>query len=80
MQIEHNPNEPPVDREPGPWRWVIPIIAVLWVGAFFAPWFNWLSVALGLMTGVVVTAWVIEITGNKVPESWRKGASGAGRR
>lgn len=24
--IDHDPNEPPIDRGPGPWRWVFPVI------------------------------------------------------
>ncbi|ASP50961.1 hypothetical protein CDO31_04850 [Sinorhizobium meliloti] len=69
--IDHDPNEPPVDREPGPWRWVFPVLAVTWALNLYSNPIDWLSVGLGLFTGIVFTAWILEITGNKVPSSWR---------
>lgn len=75
--IDHNPNEPPVDRGPGPWRVVVPVVVVLWIGYLWYMPFDWASIALGLGTGIVLTAWVIEITGNKAPDSWRNKSGSA---
>ncbi|OCP36732.1 hypothetical protein BC360_05080 [Ensifer sp. LC163] len=79
MQIDHDPDEPKIDRGPGPWRWVFPILAVGWAGYLHAFTFDWTSIALGAGTGAVIMAWAIEITGNKVPESWRTKPPGSGR-
>ncbi len=49
--------------------WVM--LAFGWATNLYFHDLDWLSVALGAFTGLVVTAWAIEITGNKIPESWR---------
>lgn len=69
-QIEHNPHE---KRPTNAIWWVLwPIIGLSWVGYF---WFRdadlW-SLALGGFTGMMLATWAIEITGNKVPDSWRR--------
>lgn len=71
MLIDHDKNEPPIDRTSGPWKLVAAIIALLWAWYFYFQPFDWTSIALGLGTGVVLTAWAIEVTGNKIPPSWR---------
>lgn len=77
--IDHDPNEPPVDRGPGPWRWVFPVL-LLGVGLnFFTRGLDWVSLAGGFALGAVFSAWVIEITGNKVPDSWRTKPPRSGR-
>ncbi|MBB6304051.1 hypothetical protein GGE67_004692 [Rhizobium leucaenae] len=79
MQIEHDPNEPKMDRGAGPWRWVLPIVALLWIGNLVYYPIDWHSIALGGGTGIVLALWAIEITGNKVPDSWRRKSSRSGR-
>lgn len=74
MQIDHDPEEPKVDRGPGPWRLVLPIIGLAWIWYLYFMPFDWPSIALGLMTGGGIVAWAIDVTGNKVPDSWRKSA------
>jgi hypothetical protein len=69
--IDHDKNEPPIDRSPGPWKVVLPIIALLWAWYFYFMPFDWVSLMLGFVTGGVLTAWLIEVTGNKIPDSWR---------
>lgn len=70
--IDHDPDEPPIDRGPGPWRWVFPVIIAIFFLNVFTRDMDWTSLALGFGAGGVFAAWVIEITGNKVPDSWRK--------
>ncbi len=72
MQIDHDPEEPKVDRGPGPWRLVLPIIGLGWIWYLYFMPLDWPSIALGLMTGGGIVAWAIDVTGNKVPDSWRK--------
>lgn len=70
--IDHDPDEPPIDRGPGPWRWVFPVLAVVVIGNLVIGQIDLFSFLGGLGVGGVFAAWVIEITGNKVPDSWRK--------
>lgn len=70
--IDHDQNEPQVDRGPGPWRWVIPVVlATVGLNAFVNG-IDWLSFACGAGAGIVFTAWMIEVSGNKAPASRRK--------
>lgn len=69
--IDHDPNEPKPDRSRGPWRVIWPIIGLLWIWYFYFEPFNWASIAIGFGTGAILAAWAIEITGNKIPDSWR---------
>ena len=72
MQIDHDSDEPKIDRTPGPWRWVFPIIGIVFLLNIVTRDIDWLSVGLGLGLGCTLAAWAIEITGNKVPDSWRR--------
>lgn len=71
MIIEHDPNETPRKREPA-WVWWagLTVIALLWFGQWYFDGLDWEQIALGLFTGTMLTAWAIEITGNKPPSSW----------
>lgn len=71
QQIDHDPEEPKIDRGPGPWRSALVVIALLWAGYLYSFVPDWTAIALGVGTGGVLVAWAIEITGNKVPASWR---------
>lgn len=68
-QIEHNPDEARPTN--GIWWILWPAVAALWAGCFYFDLLDRTSVFLGLGTGVVLATWAIEITGNKVPDSWR---------
>jgi hypothetical protein len=50
--------------------WVI--IGLVWLGTWRYDGFDWEQIALGFFTGGVLVAWAIEITGNKVPDSWTR--------
>ncbi|UNZ49311.1 hypothetical protein [Agrobacterium tumefaciens] len=77
--IDHDPHEPKIERGPGPWRWLIPAIGVLWIGNAYYSLIDWQSAALGGGTGIVLALWAIEVTGNKVPDWWRSKPPGSGR-
>jgi hypothetical protein len=68
--IEHNPHE----TRPTNFIWWIlwPLLALLWGHTLLTdPDIQWSNVLLALGTGIVLCGWAIEITGNKVPDSWR---------
>lgn len=72
--IDHNPHE---KRQTNAIWWVLwPAVALLWVAGFYFEFLDRTSILLGLGTGAMLATWAIEITGNKVPESWRKAAGG----
>lgn len=67
--IEHEPDEKRPDNRI---FWIAgAILALIWFGhlAFFD--LDWRSVVLGAATGFFVTAWGIEVSGNKLPDWWR---------
>lgn len=67
--IEHNPHE---HRETNAIFWIAWTLVVLaWVGTGALYGFDWLQIGLGALTGLVLASWATEMTGNKVPESWR---------
>lgn len=72
-QIDHEPNE----RRPGWTIWWVAwgIVVALWAVQFARHGlasFDWDQIALGGLTVGVLVIWATEITGNKVPESWRR--------
>ncbi|UXT43226.1 hypothetical protein FY137_18320 [Agrobacterium tumefaciens] len=79
MQIDHDPHEPKIERGPGPWRWLFPAIGLLWAWYFYFIPFDWVSIAIGGGTGIVLALWAIEVTDNKVPDWWRSKPPGDGR-
>lgn len=72
MQIDHDRNEPKIDRTLGPWRWVFPVLLVMVAINAVTGTISWPSFLGGLGVGGVLAAWAIEVTGNKVPDSWRR--------
>ena len=66
--IDHIPNE----KRPPWWLWwaVFGMLACLWLLQIDRE-VDWATVMLGIGTGVLVTAWSMEITGGEVPASWR---------
>lgn len=66
--IEHSDNEHrPTNRI---WWVSWGIVVLLWAAQLFEGVSDWSLVALGGYSGIVLTIWAIEITGNKVPTSW----------
>lgn len=68
--IDHNPHE----RRPGVAIWWAAwmVVGLLWVAQFALDGLDslkWDQVALGAGTGILLTIWAMEMSGNKVP-SW----------
>lgn len=61
-------NRHPLKKDDMPWLW--PAVAVMlflfWVGYLVTETPNWLSLGLGFVTGGLLIAWAIELTGNKL--------------
>lgn len=70
MIIEHDPNETPRRRSPLIYWVAWLMIVLLWVGQWYFDGLDWEQILLGFITGAMITAWAIEITGNKMPDSW----------
>lgn len=74
-QIEHDSNEPKIDRTTFKW-WPLWLLVVFVWGVQLvqegAESFDWGQIALGGLTAGVLVLWAIETTGNKVPDSWRR--------
>ncbi|MDX3929092.1 MAG: hypothetical protein QHC90_25240 [Shinella sp.] len=79
MQIDHDPDEPKIDRGPGPWKIAIPVLVVIAAINFVTRDIDWISLCLGLAIGGGIVAWAVDITGNKVPDSWRSKPPGSRR-
>lgn len=79
MQIDHDRNEPKIERGPGPWRWLLFAMILAWAWYFYFIPFSWPSIAIGFLTGGLLSLWAIEVTGNKVPDWWRSKPPGSGR-
>lgn len=70
-QIDHDPDEVKIDRKfPSPWKWLAIMIVLSAIGYFYSNKPDWWALALGGLAGITLTAWAIEVTGNKVPSSW----------
>ena len=65
--IDHDKSEKPRQRDESPWLYPagFVMIGLLWMGYFIYRAPDWLSLMLGLATGMMFTAWAIETTGNK---------------
>jgi hypothetical protein len=67
--IDHDPHE----RRPtnAIWWALWPFVGLQWASYFYFNAPDWWALAIGFVTGGVLASWAIEITGNKVPDSWR---------
>lgn len=68
--IEHNPHEK--RQTNGIWWLLWLFVVLLWVWYLYFFEFDWPAIALGAFTMGVLATWAIDITGNKVPDSWRR--------
>lgn len=71
MQIDHDPEEPPRDTSKSPWGILAVLVMLGWAGALYSFDIDWRSVALGAFSAGALVAWAGDITGGKVPASWR---------
>lgn len=56
-QIDHDPEEPKIDRKPESFRLFFAIIALIWVGNAYFFTIDWRSVLLGTVTGMAFMLW-----------------------
>ncbi len=68
--IEHNPHEK--RQSNAIWWFWWPALAVLWTGYLIFFEFDWPSIAIGGLTMGILVTWSMEMTGGKVPDSWRR--------
>lgn len=71
--IDHDPDEPPLDRT-GNWPYWVGIImlAIMWIGSLALLTLDRNSVLLGALTGGIFVAIVLDYTGNRVPRWMRR--------
>lgn len=69
--IDHDPEEPKSPYKPVSWLLIWGLIGFAWWGYLSTRAFDWYAVALGLGTGCMLATWALELTGNKVPSSWK---------
>lgn len=67
--IDHDPNE--FSDKRGTWWPAWLMVALSWAGYLAYHPFDWWSLSLGGFTVGLLVAWSIDVTGGKVPESWR---------
>jgi hypothetical protein len=68
--IDHIPNE---QRPSKALWWVLwAAVILLWVWYLYFFEFDWPAIAIGGFTMGVLITWSVEMTGNKVPGSWRR--------
>jgi hypothetical protein len=70
--IDHDPQEPKRGYKPVSWWALLAVGACIWIGLLTSGQFSWYNVCVGLFSGAMVATWAIEITGNKVPDSWKQ--------
>lgn len=71
--IDHDPNEPPLDKswKGIPWAFAA-MVALLWGGSLAILTVDWHSVFLGALTGGGFVGFVLSYTGNRVPRWMRR--------
>lgn len=75
--IDHNPNE---NKKPPPvFAVAFGVCTVLLVGGALTRQISWVDFALGVACGGFLACWAIEITGNRIPDSWRGKTTRSGR-
>ena len=67
-EIEHIPNE----KRPPKWLWkaAFAFVAFFWL-LQYRDGYEWGSLSVGLITGLFLGLWAMEMTGGEIPSSWR---------
>lgn len=73
--IDHDETEFADKRAHWPSTWII--VAFLVIGNLYYFPFDWRSATMGFLTGLMLAAWAIDVTGGKVPKSWRRRPPGS---
>lgn len=72
MQIDHDPNEPKIDRSKGGWLSTFAVLGFGFAILLYYGQIEWYSLFIGAAIASAFTAWAMEYTGNKIPDRWRK--------
>jgi len=75
--IDHDPTEPPKDTSRPPWLAFATLVAFVWLWLFYYFEPVWPQIGVGFVTGLLLALWAVDITGNKVPSSWRRRPGGS---
>ena len=82
MEIDHDPEEPPYDRNrspiAAPWPAAFVMLVLMWSLLAYTQDLDWISVLLGFLTAMLITAWFFDWHGTETPKSWRN--TGGNRR
>lgn len=74
--IDHDPDEPPLDRSMNPWPLLAIMVTVfgsiVWIGRGL----DWPSVCLGGLAMLTFYGWTMEVTGNRIPKWLRDSIAG----
>lgn len=57
MHIDHDPNEPKIDRKPESFRLIFVLLALGWVWYLYFIPFDWRSLMVGGVTGMLFMLW-----------------------
>lgn len=55
--IDHDPNEPKIDRRPESFRLIFALLAFAWFGMIYAYGVEWRSAVIGGATGMMFMLW-----------------------
>ena len=53
---------------PRVWLHVFIVTTLMWSGYLYFHTFDWYSIALGFWSGMMLSSWAIDMTGNKLPD------------
>lgn len=77
-QIDHDPNEFTARKTAGIWWGCAALLAFVWATTLYlGKAIDWRSAGLGALTFGLILSWAYDITGGKVPASWRRKAPGS---
>lgn len=76
-EIDHNPHEKRPSN--GVWWGAWTVVVIGWVWYLNYREFDRDAIALGALTGIVLTLWSLEMNGDNEPPSWMKGKPRVGR-
>lgn len=69
--IDHDPEEPPVDRSGNGVYWAaFALIVVMWALALFSGRIDYGSAVIGAATGGLFCIWAMDITKGRLPPWW----------
>lgn len=54
------------------WWVVLAVVAAFWAATAYVGDAHWPSIGLGFGTGAMLACWAFDMTGGKVPDSWRR--------